>query len=78
VKQILQLDKSLEVLLKLSEEELCSLVLKEPASINTDWRFDDLHQRIPFNAYHPPDYIIWEVISLKLFLSHQVDIIMIL
>ena len=65
VKQIYQLDKSLEVLLKLSDEELCSLVLKEPASINTDWRFDDLHQRIPclvdeLKKPHTTRMILWE------------------
>ena len=42
-----QLDKSSEELLKLSDEELSSLVVNEPSKVQKDSRFDDFQQRLP-------------------------------
>ena len=46
VKQLGLLDKPIETLLKLNDDELSSLFYKESAIAETDWRFQDLQSRI--------------------------------
>jgi transposase len=65
VKQLFQLDKSNEELLKHNDEELSSLVYKEPPTLQKDWRFADLQQRIPalcdeLKKPHATRMILWE------------------
>lgn len=48
VRHLNLLGKSNEQLLKLSDEELSSLVFNEPPFEQRDWRFVDLQQRMPF------------------------------
>lgn len=47
VRQITGLAKSLEELLALNDQELSSLICKEPVAIKKDWRYGDLQERIP-------------------------------
>jgi transposase len=65
VKQMFQLNKSLEELLKLNDEELSSLMYNEPPSAELDWKFADLQQRIPglcdeLKKPHTTRMILWE------------------
>jgi len=63
--QFQQLDKTIEALLKLSDEELSSLFHKEVSEVKKDWRLDDLQQRIPslydeLKKPHATRMILWE------------------
>lgn len=65
VKQLSQIGKSFEDLLKLNDEELSSLAFNEPSCVKTDWRFADLQQRIPslcdeLKKPHATRMILWE------------------
>ena len=65
VKQLTQIGKSFDDLLKLNDEELSSLVHNESPSINSDWRYADLQQRIPelideLKKPHATRMILWE------------------
>jgi transposase len=65
VKQIPLLNKSIEELLTLNDEELSSLVFNEPALLPTDWKFTDLQHRIPgfcdeLKKPHATRMILWE------------------
>jgi len=65
VKLILRLNKSTEELLKLTDEELSSLVYDEPPSAELDRKFADFQQRIPglcdeLNKPHTTRMILWE------------------
>ena len=65
VKQILLLNKSINELLKLTDEELSSLVYNEPLPAELDWKFADLQQRIPgfcdeLKKPHTTRMILWE------------------
>ena len=65
VKLILRLNKSTEELLKLTDEELSSLVYDEPPSAELDQKFADFQQRIPglcdeLKKPHTTRMILWE------------------
>jgi len=65
VKHIFLLNKSLEELIKLTDEELSSLVYTEPTSAEIDLKFADLQQRIPglcdeLKKPHTTRMILWE------------------
>ncbi|MBM3405331.1 MAG: IS21 family transposase [Bacteroidetes bacterium] len=65
VRQFVQLGKSFDDLFKLNDEELSSLVYKEPSSIKTDWRYTDLQKRISglideLQKPHVTRMILWE------------------
>jgi transposase len=65
VKLLSLLEKSIETLLTLNDEELSSLFHKEPGSLKTDWRLADLQQRIPglydeLKKPHTTRMILWE------------------
>jgi transposase len=65
VKQLPLLNKSIEELLSLGDEELSSLVFNEPTLVPTDWKFADLQQRIPgfcdeLQKPHATRMILWE------------------
>lgn len=65
VRQLTDLDKSFEELLKLTDEELSSLVYKASLSRKTDWRYADFQQRIPelcdeLKKPHATRMILWE------------------
>ncbi len=65
VKQIQQLNKSLEELLKLPDEELSSLVYPEPSSTQPDWKLADFQLRIQdlcdeLKKPHTTRMILWE------------------
>lgn len=71
VRQIVQVEKSFDDLLKLNDDELSSLVYKEPPSITTDWRYTDLQQRIPdlcdeLKKPHATRMILWEEYRQKI------------
>ena len=65
VKQIFLLEKSIENLLQLDDQELSSLVYKEPSGHPPDPRFADLQQRIPYlsdelKKPHATRMVLWE------------------
>jgi len=65
VKQIQLLNKSIEELLNLHDEELSSLVFNEPSFSQLDWKFIDFQQRIPglcdeLKKPHATRMILWE------------------
>jgi len=65
VKQLTTCDKSMEELLKLNDQEISSLVYKEPSCRQTGWRLADLKQRIPLlsdelQKPHVTRMILWE------------------
>jgi len=65
IQQFQQLDKTVESLLKLTDEELSSLFQKEVQEIKKDWRLEDLQQRIPtlydeLQKPHATRMILWE------------------
>lgn len=65
VQQFQQLDKSVETLLKLNDEELSSLFQKEVREVKKDWRLADLQQRIPslcdeLKKPHATRMVLWE------------------
>jgi len=65
MKQIQLLNKSIEELLNLHDEELSSLVFNEPSSSQLDWKFTDFQQRIPglcdeLKKPHATRMILWE------------------
>lgn len=65
VKQLSQLEKSFEDLVKLNDQELSSLAYKESSAPRTDWRLADLQQRIPslcdeLKKPHATRMILWE------------------
>ena len=65
VKQLTLLGKTIEELLKFTDQELSSLVYKEQPSQLTDWRCADLQQRIPYlcdelKKPHATRMILWE------------------
>lgn len=69
--QFQQLDKTIEALLKLNDEELSSLFQKEVPEVKKDWRLDDLQQRIPslhdeLQKPHATRMILWEEYRQKL------------
>jgi len=71
VRQLLHLEKSFDDLLKLNDNELSSLVYKEPASFTTDWRYTDFQQRIPelcdeLKKPHATRMILWEEYRRKI------------
>lgn len=71
VKQLTLLDKSIDSLLRLNDEELSSLFHKEPVSQKTDWRLTDLQQRIPglydeLKKPHTTRMILWEEYRQKI------------
>lgn len=65
VKQISLLEKSMEDLLRLDDQELSSLVYKEPPGHPPDPRFADLQQRISYlsdelKKPHATRMVLWE------------------
>ncbi|MEI6886265.1 MAG: IS21 family transposase [Bacteroidota bacterium] len=71
VKQLGLLDKPIETLLKLNDDELSSLFYKESAIAETDWRFQDLQSRIAefcdeLKKPHTTRMILWEEYRRKI------------
>lgn len=71
IQQFQQLDKAIETLLKLNDEELSSLFQKEAPEVKKDWRFDDLQQRMPtlcdeLKKPHATRMILWEEYRQKI------------
>ena len=71
VRQLEQLEKPFEALLKLNDDELSSLVYKEQASFTNDWRYADFQQRIPelcdeLKKPHATRMILWEEYRRKI------------
>jgi transposase len=71
VQQFQQLDKTIETLLKLNDEELSSLFQKEAPEVKKDWRFEDLQQRIPslcdeLKKPHATRMVLWEEYRQKI------------
>jgi len=71
IQQFQQLDKTVESLLKLTDEELSSLFQKEVQEIKKDWRLEDLQQRIPtlydeLQKPHATRMILWEEYRQKI------------
>jgi transposase len=71
IQQFQQLDKTIEALLKLNDEELWSLFQKEVPEVKKDWRLDDLQQRIPslydeLQKPHATRMILWEEYRQKI------------
>ncbi len=65
VRRLTQLEKSFDKLLKLTDQELSSLVYKEPVSQQKDYRLADLQRRIPtlcdeLKKPHATRMILWE------------------
>ena len=65
VQQFSDLNKLHSDLLKLPDEELSSLVYKEPSSVKIDWRQADIQLRIPdfcdeLQKPHTTKMILWE------------------
>lgn len=65
VRQFSELDKPFGDLLKLNDQELSSLIYREPSCINTDWRHADLQQRVAdlcdeLKKPHVTKMILWE------------------
>ncbi len=65
VRRINQLEKSCEELLKLSDEDLTSLVINEPAIVQQDQRFADMQERLSnlcdeLQKPHATRMILWE------------------
>ena len=71
VKQIQQLNRSTDELLKLNDEELSSLVHNEPPPIQRDWKLADFQQRIPelcdeLKKPHATRMVLWEEYRRKI------------
>jgi len=65
VRRLTELEKNFDELLRLNDQELSSLVYREPASQQTDCRLADLQQRIPafcdeLKKPHTTRRILWE------------------